>query len=293
MTHRAVNDNALRPEVSHHRRHRVRARMVSLRMVRGQWPWMGTSSASRVRGATRPLLAIALDRAGRRHDRAAGAGLRCGHPDARIWSCQVSAAWLVRSQWVHRCSPPWARWRRPHQGHKRCSSSLFLSRPFSSRRSAILSVFHTFLHVLPTSVSVINRPRHHPITRPVCPFYNMFARASCALCLFFPLRTDLILFFSAVVQRCQASILLFCSLLLSRRFFFLSPLNIYSLSRLQRELFFTRLSTHLWHNEAAKGGGRETNISKPPPSLSCSFYSFFFLSDPPALSFALFARFHR
>ena len=129
MTHRAVNDNALRPEVSHHRRHRVRARMVSLRMVRGQWPWTETSSASRVRGATRPLLGIALGRAGRRHDRAAGAGLRCGHPDARIWSCQVSAAWLVRLQWVHRCSPPWARWRRPHQGHKRCvgvcSSSLF------------------------------------------------------------------------------------------------------------------------------------------------------------------------
>jgi hypothetical protein len=122
MTHRAVSDNAPRLEAFHHHRHRVLARMVSLRTVRRQWQWTGRSSVSRVRGATLPLWDIALGRAGRPLDHAAGAGSQCVRRDVRIWF-QVSAALLVPLQWVHRCSPQWARWRRLHQDHKNVLAS--------------------------------------------------------------------------------------------------------------------------------------------------------------------------
>lgn len=140
-----------------------------LRTARGQW--MGTSSASRVRGATRPHLGtITLGRAGRL-DRAAGAGSQCARLDARIWSCPVSVASLVPSQWEGRCSPPWVRWPRRHRGHKsvlcRQPSHMSLVSLMSAHPTFFLRpvhftgppfFFHTSLRVPPTFVSVTNPP---------------------------------------------------------------------------------------------------------------------------------------
>ena len=184
MTHRVVSDNG---QESHRLLHRVLVPTVSLRTVRRQLLWMGPSNASRVRGATLRLWDTTLGRAGRQLDHAAEAGSQGVRRDVRIWSCQVSAALLVPSQWVHQCSPQWARWRRLHQDHKNVLASstgdgnqrrtcrLFLRscllvEPFFMPFPPYIC-FHS-LHVLPTSsVSVINN--HVPISLPVYPFSNM------------------------------------------------------------------------------------------------------------------------